>query len=242
MEIASINTEKQVAGGVQREFLRLLSTVEIKLIKIPTHLFEMIGINPPARTNPRKIKKIARLIEKSKFITPVISIYDEEKNKYLVLDGNTRYVAARQLGVDYMYSNVIEKYFCTKEELFIALNEAVAKFDGKQQLYLMRYEGVYFTESNKRKYGFLLSIGGVDLIDMMIENSQNVTNIYTYLVKARDYLKKFSADDVSRIANWLVENKQSYQARKAIEAGISRELWWDVVKKNKPLQETIFRR
>jgi hypothetical protein len=224
-----------------RPFIRLLSTVEIKLIKVPIHLFEMIGINPPARTSPRKIKKIAKLIERSKFITPVIAIYDESKGKYLILDGNTRYVAAKEIGIDYMYANVIEKYFCTKEELFISLNEAVAKFDGKQQLYLMRHEGVYFTANNKKKYDYLLSIGGLDLIDGMIERSQNVTNVYTYLIKTRDYLKRISAEDVGAIARWLVENKQTYRARRAIESGISRELWWNVIKKNQRLQDTIFK-
>jgi hypothetical protein len=215
---------------------------KFRLISVPITLLKPIGINPPVRTTQKEIRGLSKRLDSSKCQVPLVTIFDEKDNMYWVIDGGRRLEACRIIDKGYVDILVIDKYHGTKEDLFVMLNRDVLKFNQKQQLYLMRHEGVFFTKRLKDKYDYLMNVGGIELIDLMIERQQSVPNVRNYTDKASKYCKKFLIEDIKTIVYWLVDNKQTYPIRRAMEARISPELLWSTIKKNRRLQDTIFKK
>jgi hypothetical protein len=104
----------------------------------------------------------------------------------------------------------------------------------------MRNANIFFKEKEKIKYNYLLDIGGIDIIDLIIEKKNNVNGTHLYLIKIIKYLNLILKEDIREVLVWLVENKQQYQVRKALEAKISKKLLMRLIKENKSLKGNFF--
>jgi hypothetical protein len=125
------------------------------------------------------------------------------------------------------------------KELFRALNTSL-KFDGRQKLYLMRGCDLFFSDKDKNTYNWAIDIGGIELVDFIIENNKNISTINTFTTKLSTYLSIFDKNYIKKIIYWMVENSQAYMVRKAIEGNMNKKLIKQAIDTNKSLKGILF--
>lgn len=216
-----------------------MNTTKVRLNSIPMQKLKPININPKTRIHKKSLVGLKSEISKSNLIVPLITMLDEKDNKYWILDGNRRYHVMQDLGVKDAQCNIVEKNGHTTSELFVSLNHHL-RMNGYQRLIIMKESGIFFNKKEEIKYNWLLDIGGSELIDLMIEKRNNVAYTHHWINQLSKYLGQFNKDDIKQIAFWIVENKQQYQTRKAIESGISKHIIKNAIQNNIGLKGLVF--
>ena len=211
--------------------------MKFRLTVLPLVKLKRININPSVRVEEKKLLALKNAIQKSKLVVPLVVILKSEK--YLILDGNRRYAICQELQINEVPCLIIEDTKIRAEELFVLLNLQL-KMDGYQRLIIMKEANIFFNKTEEIKYNYLVDIGGLEIINLMIEKRNNATYTYHWLIELSKYLKVYGKEELKNIVRWLVENKQQYQTRKAIEMKVNKSLILDAINKDRPLKGYVF--
>jgi len=106
---------------------------EQKFLVVPLDKMEVIEIQ--RKPSPHHIRRLQESMRKIGFVVPLIAIEKEKGEKYVVIDGQHRYLAAKEMGIDalpiivvpekYAYDLMelnIEKQMSLREKAYVALN------------------------------------------------------------------------------------------------------------------------
>lgn len=211
--------------------------MKIRDVKLPINRLIPFPFNPPIRLSDNTLRQLMFDIKTYGIVEQIIVFPKDEH--YMLLNGHRRVLVCKELNYETMRCGLIEDYSGDYTDIYIALNRQL-KVNGNQRLYFMKKTNKYFSENEKKKYLFLVNIGGTEIIDLMISKGNNTNDTYNWMIKISGYLKKTMKDDMAKILFWLVDLKRQYDSRQGIERKISPKLWWDLILKHEKLKGNIY--
>jgi len=214
-----------------------IELAKIRTQLLPTSILKPIEVNPPDRTLDKNTASLRIEIEKTHVIAPLLVVVDplSSKKTHWIVDGHRRFIVAKQLGLNAVYCNIIDKSFKNIADLFVSMNTQL-KFSGYQKLWLMRHCAVFFRPVDKRHYTWLCDIGGTSIIDLMIERKNAAPTTANWTKKFCSYLGLWpSKEDIYKVLFWSVDLKQQERARIALDVKYDKRLWIQAIKKHESL-------
>jgi len=180
----------------------------MELKEIPTAKIKIASYNPLSRTAD---KGLIESIRKFGIIDPLILTL-----KLDLIDGHRRLAVSKLLKmktVPCVLVNGTSQQI--KDSLYLEVNQNSKRISGADQVEIYKKGGKIETRYLNPLLN-LIDIAGVEIVDILLKNHQNPSNIYHAFLVTKRYCKNLKLDDRQIIVG-ISNKKLSYQIRKNIE-------------------------
>ncbi len=184
--------------------------------------------NPKVRTNNRELSELLNSIKKNGILYPLM--VDSKMN---VIDGHRRLACAKIMKYKTV-PTIVSDSNLTKDEFYETINSTVRKMAANEMIYIFVNGGKVPPKTEKRLQILQEIMGTADL--KRLGNKYISTSILSTGTKIGTYCGDKSPEFIRKAILWTVDQKQSYQVRKAIEDGVTKVSLIKAINSNKPLK------
>lgn len=194
------------SGDVERD-----GKMEYQVVHLPVDALRSALYNPPRRAE--MVADLVRAIEKSGYMKPL----DVTKDN-VIIDGHRRLAAARALG--WKTVPVVRHPEENASVIYAALNSAVRRPSGNDNLYVFLSAPDAVNLGARRGMAAMQEALGIDLLQRLADSGGSIAT-YKQAAQIADYCGVRQDHEWLRaIVRWLLDTRQTYKVRKALEDGI----------------------
>lgn len=185
--------------------------------------------NPPHRVED--VTDLIKAIGQTMYITPIVVTSDN-----VIVEGHRRVAAAKALGLKRIPAHVVPHE--NSEQLYAALNAAIKKHSGADHLHVYLRAPDALSASSRRGMSRMEEKVGRDTLETMADRGGSIATYRQAVQVARYCNVENDTAWLRHILLWLMDTRQTYQVRKAMEEGILPSAMLDSIEHGKPLRRT----
>ena len=191
---------------------------------------KLIGANynPSIRTGKNELKKLMESIKKYGILNPVL--IDDKSN---IIDGHRRIACAKALKISAVPVITVDAKL-KKDKYYEQINTTSRKMLPNEMIYIFINGGNVPESATKKIERLQTVLGAVNL--KKLANKFVSVSVLTRGNKIGKYCGDPSNEFLRNCIMWIVNNKQSYQVRKALEDSIPVATLKTAIKENRPLK------
>lgn len=185
--------------------------------------------NPPHRVED--VGDLVKAISETGYISPIVVTADN-----VIVEGHRRVAAARVLGLTNIPAHVVPRE--DAERLYAALNAAIKKHSGADHLHVYLRAPDALSTGSRRGMSRMEAKVGRETLETMADRGGSIATYRQAVQVARYCNVENDTAWLRHILLWLMDTRQTYQVRKAMEEGILPSAMLDSIEQGKPLRRT----
>lgn len=202
--------------------------MKLKFVK-PAEL-KPASYNPKIRTNTRFLNGLKFSIEKKGILVPLMV-----DNNLNIIDGHRRLTCAKQLKLNTV-PVIVQNSNLSKDDIYEDVNRTQRKISTKEMIYIYVNGGKIPQKALKAITRLEAIIGKKSL--RRLGNDYSSYSVLSQGTTVAKYCRKETPDFLKKTILWLVDKKQSYAVRKAMEGKVKDSTLINAVNQNRPLQNS----
>lgn len=199
----------------------------MKLQNLEPKKLIVAGYNPSIRTDKKSVKQLLESIKQNGILYPIL--VDKNLN---VIDGHRRLSCAKTLKLT-VVPCLISDTKMSKDACYETINTTARKMSASEMIYVY-VRGGKVPDSVEKRIKILQNIVGHKELKKMGDKFISIS-VMSQGNKIAKYCNEKSDAFVKKAILWIIQHKQSYQVRKAMEDKIFKSRLKQIIESNKPL-------